>query len=134
MKRVVTGTAGVIVLVTIILVFSMGATAGAEIAQNESRSLDNTTAELNEIPENAKQDMRENVTGVWKYPMEGFMAYIIEPVLYGSTYSGIQGLYLGYSHPTLGPVVGNLGYLTTVGIILYWIYRQIQTIRRGFND
>jgi hypothetical protein len=112
------GLTGAIMLM---MVFALGATAGASAAQNETggaAAVDNATAELEDLPATLRQDLEANTSGVYQ-------RVVVPPAVQwsrGAAMVGIAGIRLGYEHPILGRLVGwggVLGAFGGVGIMLW---------------
>lgn len=117
-----------VILLTVVVMFSFGSMSGASIAMNETQNradMLNQTAELDTLSENATANMSDS--GV-----EGLMkTHMVKPVTDTSETFAIAGVKWGYNNPEKAKVVGYAGPIAFLGTWLFVAYRQVQRIRRS---
>lgn len=119
------GFGGMLFVVLLVAAFSIGANGGADIAQNETQSVGNTTAELDTIPQSLERNISQNMSGA----QEDAMMYLLVQPTDTMVESAKTGVYFGHSNPTLGKFVGFLSGIVAVAGTGYYTLKQFQQAR-----
>lgn len=109
------------------LMFSMGLSAGAEAAVNDSVSVGEIRTNISTIEAELHHNLSRDLdAGTHEFVNSTAMS-MVEP---GFFYTRL-GLELGYRHPTIArPVAPVLPY-ALVGVYLYYLWRLFRRLRRG---
>lgn len=122
-------TAALMVVFTITL-FMLGGGIGAQVATNESVTLENTTNELDRIPQNVTQSIQNNSSGLY----EDVMLSTVQAPVNVITESAKAGVRFGYHNPTVGRVLPPVSFLMLFGYVGYASYKYANRIKKRAKE